>query len=543
LGRAAPGALAALEARWRGRRLSDTAMAAAQTLWQAAEARLAPLVADRVLPLDQWLDRLAALWLTEPLEASRWRDDAAGKAVLTALRLDAPARLSPTWRAVAQATLFTLDELIAWVDEALEEASVVADNPPEARVVITPLARVMLRPFVAVVCPGADERRLGLSDPRPDLLGPALSRALGIPGHTERQQRETLAFVQMLRLPRVTLLRRLADGAEPLGPSALVERLILARCAAGITPSELPRVQPRLPSRWLPPQPVLPPLPCVPADQRWPASLSASAVEALRDCPYRFFSRVLLGLSDVDELDQVPDKRDYGVWLHAVLTRFHEGRTHTTDLVLDAARLRACADVVDQEQGLADGDLLPFQASFEALVPTYLHWLHAHEAQGWQWWQGEAERRVHPAELAGMGLHGRLDRLDRQPNGQVQVLDYKTGTAASLRERQAQPLEDTQLAFYAALLLTAGDANADGLHAAYLALDGRDGPQELPHADVAAHAAELLHGLGNELQHLREGAPLPALGQGRACAYCEARGLCRRDHWANPPTPATGDTE
>jgi ATP-dependent helicase/nuclease subunit B len=25
---------------------------------------------------------------------------------------------------------------------------------------------------------------------------------------------------------------------------------------------------------------------------------------------------------------------------------------------------------------------------------------------------------------------------------------------------------------------------------------------------------------------------MPALGEGQACAYCEARGLCRRDQWS-----------
>jgi len=30
---------------------------------------------------------------------------------------------------------------------------------------------------------------------------------------------------------------------------------------------------------------------------------------------------------------------------------------------------------------------------------------------------------------------------------------------------------------------------------------------------------------------VREGAALPALGEGVACDWCAARGLCRRDHW------------
>ena len=32
---------------------------------------------------------------------------------------------------------------------------------------------------------------------------------------------------------------------------------------------------------------------------------------------------------------------------------------------------------------------------------------------------------------------------------------------------------------------------------------------------------------------MRDGAALPALGEGPVCDFCEARGLCRRDHWAD----------
>jgi ATP-dependent helicase/nuclease subunit B len=35
------------------------------------------------------------------------------------------------------------------------------------------------------------------------------------------------------------------------------------------------------------------------------------------------------------------------------------------------------------------------------------------------------------------------------------------------------------------------------------------------------------------MKRLREGAGLRALGEGSACEYCQARGLCRRDHWAS----------
>jgi ATP-dependent helicase/nuclease subunit B len=50
-------------------------------------------------------------------------------------------------------------------------------------------------------------------------------------------------------------------------------------------------------------------------------------------------------------------------------------------------------------------------------------------------------------------------------------------------------------------------------------------PQPEPHA-----AAEALQGLiGALFPALHAGAALPAHGDDRACAYCEMRGLCRKD--------------
>ena len=43
-----------------------------------------------------------------------------------------------------------------------------------------------------------------------------------------------------------------------------------------------------------------------------PQRLSATTVQALRDCPYRFFARVGLGLNEGDELDAALDNSDYG---------------------------------------------------------------------------------------------------------------------------------------------------------------------------------------------------------------------------------------
>jgi ATP-dependent helicase/nuclease subunit B len=290
----------------------------------------------------------------------------------------------------------------------------------------------------------------------------------------------------------------------------------------------LPLVSPRLPIQRISPVPVKAPLPQ--ATMRWPESLSASAVEALRGCPYRFFSRVILGLGEADELDRMLAKRDYGNWLHAVLWRFHLGRVPTANLEADRERLHAAAREEQEASPHGEGELLPFLASFEALVEPYLRWLHEREAAGWQWAEGEVDRRITPAALGGVALRGRLDRVDRHAEGRVHVLDYKTGSVSTLKEHLADRSEDTQLAFYAALL--SEEAPAASIAASYLAMDDRLSPLELTHAQVGESAVMLVQRLGEELQRLRAGEPLRALGQGALCDHCEARGLCRRDHWA-----------
>jgi ATP-dependent helicase/nuclease subunit B len=78
------------------------------------------------------------------------------------------------------------------------------------------------------------------------------------------------------------------------------------------------------------------------------------------------------------------------------------------------------------------------------------------------------------------------------------------------------------------------------LAAIYLPLDSAKEIAGVPHPDVAISAAALIEGVGGELSRLREGAALPALGEGEACAHCDARGLCRRDQWAAGSAPSLG---
>ncbi|OQB98422.1 MAG: PD-(D/E)XK nuclease superfamily protein [Alphaproteobacteria bacterium ADurb.Bin100] len=121
--------------------------------------------------------------------------------------------------------------------------------------------------------------------------------------------------------------------------------------------------------------------------------------------------------------------------------------------------------------------------------------------------------------------------MDRGADGQTLVIDYKTEGRQRTADRIKDAAEDTQLAFYAALLPD------DSLRAAYLNVGDRDGTKLYEQADVTALRDRLLAGIQSDLQRIADGHAMPALGEGSACDWCAARGLCRKDSWAVPATP------
>src|SRR6185369_7372962 len=176
----------------------------------------------------------------------------------------------------------------------------------------------------------------GSGSPHP-WLSDALAHELGLPDAQARRDAELLAFAQLLRGPRVDLLRRVDDGGEPLAPSPLLARLRIAMLRAGR--GDLAEAPDMRVSRQLAPQPLPRPQPV--AAMLLPPRLSASACEALRSCPYRFYALRMLALREADELDDAVEKRDYGTWLHEVLHRFHRTREAPAAASDEASRLQS----------------------------------------------------------------------------------------------------------------------------------------------------------------------------------------------------------
>jgi ATP-dependent helicase/nuclease subunit B len=511
-------AVQTLEARLRDRGLRDwrawcsLAAASAQpqdaallALTQRVEALRAGMT--RVRTLGHWLAATRALLDT----SGQWRrltGDAAGLEVIAALHLDAEEdelRGAPC----------TLAEFTAWVRDVLEAASFMpGEETGAARVVILPLHHLLGRDFAAVVAPGCDDQRLPASPEPPGHWSAAQRAALSLPSREALQAAQRASWAVALSAPQCDVLWRQFDASgEPVRPSPLVQLLQLDGAA-----QDAPEPRRRVPVAAQP----------TPHPQAWgaalmPATLSSTAYEDLRRCPYRFFALRQLGLRSHDELDAEVDKRDFGNWLHAVLGHFHEALK--SDPAQDRHALMAAAQVRATRQfALSDAEFLPFAAAWPAVREGYLSWLAEHEQK-----EGAVFVEAEPWKELGLGrvtLKGRLDRIDATPDGRAFVIDYKTESADKTRERVKNPHEDTQLAFYAALL------HDDTLRAAYVNVGEKaSGTHTFEQIDIVQARDALVAGMIDDLDRIADGAALPALGEGPVCEHCVARGLCRKDFW------------
>ena len=467
-------------------------------------------------PLTQWLQALRNVLVA----SGQWgvlEADAAGARVLDTLRLKAgqDAELHD-WdgadRRMAQA------EFTRWANEVLEAARYVPPGQVSAPVVVLPLAQLLARPFVALVLPGCDEKRLQSA---PEPVGDwtqAQRQAWGLPTRESLEAAQRAAFQSALLTPAVDVLWRTGDeGGEPLLASPLVLALQLDGAGVQGTDCRHPRRVAAVPTeRPLPDGRALPVV-----------RLSSTAYSDLRHCPYRFFALRQLGLQEADELAAEVDKRDFGNWLHAVLQHFHEDllATPEDDLGVRVARLDSAAHAVTQAQGLGEGDFLPFAAGWPQVRDGYLRWLAQHEATGAVFRHAEVQATQ---PLGALQLVGTLDRIDAVSSTcapTALVIDYKTENDTVTRKRISAGAEDTQLAFYAALL------SHDTLRAAYVNV-GERGETQMHEQEDVVHLRDLLvEGIQHDMARIAAGAPLPALGEGAVCDYCAARGLCRKDFW------------
>jgi ATP-dependent helicase/nuclease subunit B len=492
---------------------------------QAAQ-RAGPTLAAHLRALGAALD---ALGMRAGLEA-----DPVGRAVLREI-----AALETELGGVAgRATLADFRALLA---SRFEDAAYV-DAEVDSPVALVSLAATALRRFDAALLIGADAQHLPAVPGEQLFMSNAVRAELGLATAEAALRAQAAQLAALLAtVPRVAATWRVRRGDEPNALSPLLQRLqvvtgralgedlVCGETRAGfeVTPEPAARPAPRA-------APVL------------PSRISASQAQSLVDCAYQFYVRWLLVLREPEDVIEMPDKRDFGDALHAVLRRFHsEWGDAAFDSIEPAAladSLRAHARAVFDPLVARSPAMLAFQRRFDGLVEGYVGWLRQHAAEGWRWLAGEEAKSEALALRDGreVTLVGRVDRIDAAAQGQWRVIDYKARPAEALRKKLKQPGEDVQLPFYGLLLARRADS------AAYVSFDrARAGDTGVAVVEPPQRFDELVDSVGTrlraDLQRIADAAPLPAIGIESVCRHCEARGLCRRDYWQHGDGGVAGE--
>ena len=403
----------------------------------------------------------------------------------------------------------------------------------DAQIRILPLGVAVWRPSDHIIVLGAQQGQWPQPRPPAAILSWAQQAQLGLAEHDDGMDsaRVLIARTRTQNL-RVTFIHTRSHPDATFEASPWLELLRLQTKQAGIelvwkdwaavfSETEFsPLVMPK------------PLEPALPAQAR----LSVSALEALLACPYRFFALRLLGLKNLEALDETPDRRDFGVLAHAWLLELHKaqllGKPNNVEHLKQAEELLEKVLRNATKGSLHPAQFEAFRALLSRLIPSLLQWAQTRQSSS-----ALAETsfvRHWKADAQPIELYGRLDRVEISATG-ANIIDYKTASESTLKNRARAPAHYPQLLLYAYLV-----QNSYPIKEIAFVSIGAGAGGYVGHIAQAGDIQELIshmeHTLEAGLRGLQAGLPLPAHGTQTACQYCEARGICRKDYWERPNT-------
>ena len=169
-------------------------------------------------------------------------------------------------------------------------------------------------------------------------------------------------------------------------------------------------------------------------------SLSASDLDLYLTCPLKYKFRRVFGIPQEPTINQ-----RFGILIHNVLERFHkEGDDQGSEEGL--RRLMGLFEAGWRRTGFGSSDD-ELQFRDRAREAMRLYWERERESDGEPVW---LERKF-DFRIGEHHVRGRVDRVDRLPDGSHELIDYKTGE----RKSEAALESDLQLSLYR---LAAGEA-------------------------------------------------------------------------------------
>lgn len=304
-----------------------------------------------------------------------------------------------------------------------------AVRPPQGghpRIAILGLIEARLQQADLMILAGLNEGtwpQLPAPDP---WLAPRVRQALGLPGLDRRIGLAAHDLANGLGAPEVLITRAMRDASAPTVASRFWLRL---KALAGPKWQENQRLLAlaRAIDKTDRVEPMAQPAPCPPASVR-PRDIAVTDVDRLKADPYGFYARKILRLSPLDPVDADPTAAWRGTAVHDVLERWW-----SEDKADPAALLPRARDM------LARATAHPvMRVLWRPRLLLALEWIAAKTAS-----LGEDGRRIllceqwGSAEIAGVRLSGKADRIDRAADGSIVIVDYKTGQPPSTAQVKA----------------------------------------------------------------------------------------------------------
>lgn len=265
----------------------------------------------------------------------------------------------------------------------------------------------------------------GLPAPDP-WLAPRIRRELGLPGLETRIGLAAHDFASALGAPRVLITRSRRGSGGPAVASRFWLRL---KAMAGPQWKSADRYGALAGALDRPDahRPVKRPAPAPPVAVR-PKIVPVTDVDRLKADPFAFYARRVLRLSRLDPVDADAGPAWRGTVVHAILQHWAEGGARNPLALEEQARaLFERPDVHPLLRAL-------WQPRLVAGVRWIAEQVMEDRAAGREIAGVEVDGR---AQIAGVMLTGKADRIDRMPDGTVAIVDYKTGKPPSARQVRA----------------------------------------------------------------------------------------------------------
>jgi ATP-dependent helicase/nuclease subunit B len=289
--------------------------------------------------------------------------------------------------------------------------------------------------------------------------------------------------------------------------------------------------------------------------------MSPSAYKALRDCPYRYYVRSLLGLRKNKEFDEGFDASLAGQTLHKLLKRFYHAlktQEHINpELTANSDQRRAWMEQslnAHSEQefaALIEGDarIMGTLRDWQKQIPSFVDWQLQREQAGWQYFDGEVKVGFDlpfqdtDGNLKMIRIEGYADRFDvNVDNNQIaSVIDYKNQRFEKVKVRAEHILDDPQLLIYARAANEDHESHKLAGHrvkqAEWVALkaDLSKGQEKAIRsqevADMPTMMQQISKQITKDVEQIWAKRPMQAFAPDGVCQYCEARGICRKGIW------------